>query len=170
MKCKVYFLNPKESLKTPFLFASAKKRITYLSYCRVVIKVNAQKFFRIEVNTSWGHLIKERKTLTKPEETVKEAKRAYRDGIKKAWEVYTQDNIMVQEAKKTLDSAIDEAYKSCLPEHGEGMPKTEYKQANRLYIQTLYEIHSKFADTIGQIWVVFMEDMETTSWLTKKNT
>jgi hypothetical protein len=40
----------------------------------VVIKVNAQKFFRIEVNTSWGHLIKERKTLTKPEETVKEAK------------------------------------------------------------------------------------------------
>jgi hypothetical protein len=50
------------------------------------------------------------------------------------------------------------------------MPKKEYKQANRLYIQTLYKIHSKFADTIGQNWVVFMKDMETTSWLTKKNT
>jgi hypothetical protein len=169
MKRKVYFLNPKESLKTLFLFASAKKRITYLSYCSVVIKVNAQKFFRIEVSTSWGHLIKERKTLTKPEETIKEAKRAYRDGIKKAWEVYTQDDIIVQEAKKTLDSAIDEAYKSCLPEHGEGMPKTEYEKASRLYIQTLYKIHSKFADAIGQIWVVFIKDMETT-WLTKKNT
>jgi len=132
--------------------------------------VNAQKFFRIEVSTSWGHLIKERKTLTKPEETVKEAKRIYRDGIKKAWEVYTQDNIMVQKAKKTLDSAIDEAYKSYLPEHGEGMPKKEYQKANRLYIQALYKIHSKFAKTIGQIWAVFMKDMETTSWLTKKNT
>jgi 5-methylthioribose kinase len=136
----------------------------------VVIRVNAQKFFRIEVSTSWGHLIKERKTLTKHEETVKEAKRVYRDGIKKAWEVYTQDNIMVQKAKKTLDSAIDEAYKSYLPEHGEGMPKKEYKKANRLYIQTLYKIHSKFAKTIGPIWAVFMKDMETTSWLTKKNT
>ena len=111
-----------------FLFASAKERITFLSYCcRVVIKVNAQKFFRIEVSTSWGHLIKERKTLTEPEETIKEAKRAYRDGIKKAWEIYTQDNIIVQEAKNTLNSAIDEVYKSCLPEHGEGMPKTEYE-------------------------------------------
>jgi len=136
----------------------------------VVIKVNAQKFFRIEVSTSWGHLIKERKTLTKPEETIKEAKRAYRDGIKKAWDIYTQDNMIVQEAKNTLNSAIDEAYKSCLPEHGEELPQTEYKQANRLYIQTLYKIHSKFADTIGQNWVAFMKDMETTSWLTKKNT
>jgi 5-methylthioribose kinase len=147
-----------------------RKGITYLSYNVVVIKVNAQKFFRIEVSTSWGHLIKERKTLTKPEETIKEAKRAYRDGIKKAWDVYTQDNIIVQEAKNTLNSAIDEAYKSCLPEHGEELPQTEYEQANRLYIRTLYEIHSKFADTIGQNWVAFMKDMETTSWLTKKNT
>ena len=136
----------------------------------MVIRVNAQKFFRIEVSTSWGHLIKERKTLTKPEETIKEARRAYRDGIKKAWDIYTQDNIIVQKAKTTLNSAIDEAYKSCLPEHGEGMPQAEYGQANRLYIQTLYKIHSKFADTIGQIWAVFMKDMETTSWLTKKNT
>jgi hypothetical protein len=136
----------------------------------VVIKVNAQKFFRIEVSTSWGHLIKERKTLTKPEETIKEAKRAYRDGIKNAWEIYTQDNIIVQEAKNTLNSEIDEAYKSFLPEHGEGMPKREYENANRRYIQTLYKIHSKFADTIGKNWVAFMKDMETTSWLTKKNT
>jgi hypothetical protein len=134
----------------------------------MVIKVNAQKFFRIEVGTSWGHLIKERKTLTKPEETIKEAKRAYRDGIKKAWEVYTRDNIVVQEANNTLNSEIDEAYKSCLPEHGERMPKKEYENANRLYIQTLYKIHSKFADTIGQIWAVFLKDMESTSWLTEK--
>ena len=147
-----------------------RKGITYLSYNVVVIKVNAQKFFRIEVSTSWGHLIKERKTLTKPEETIKEAKRAYRDGIKKAWDIYTQDNMIVQEAKKTLNLAIDEAYKSCLPEHREEMPQTEYELANRLYIQTLYKIHSKFADTIGQNWVAFMKDMETTSWLTKKNT
>ena len=130
--------------------------------------MNAQKFFRIEVSTSWGHLIKERKTLTKPEETIKEAKRAYRDGIKKAWEVYTQDNIIVQEAKNTLNSEIDEAYKSCLPKHGEGMPKKEYENANKLYIQTLYKIHSKFADTIEQIWAVFMKDMESASWLTEK--
>jgi 5-methylthioribose kinase len=147
-----------------------RKGITYLSYNVVVTKVNAQKFFRIEVSTSWGHLIKERKTLTKPEETIKEAKRAYRDGIKKAWDIYTQDNMIVQEAKDTLNSAIDEAYKSCLPEHGGEMPQTEYEQANRLYIQTLYKIHSKFANTIGQNWVAFMKDMETTSWLTKKNT
>ena len=66
---------------------SKKDKKTCLSYCRVVIKVNAQKFFRIEVSTSWGHLIKEKKTLTKPEETIEEAKRANRDGIKKAWEV-----------------------------------------------------------------------------------
>jgi hypothetical protein len=134
-----------------------------------VIKVNAQKFFRIEVSTSWGHLIKERKTLTKPEETIKETKRAYRDGIKKAWDIYTQDNIIVQEAKNTLNSAIDEAYKSCLTEHEEGMPKTEYEQANRLYIQTLYKIHSKFADTIGQIWETFMKDMESSSGVIRKN-
>jgi mannose/cellobiose epimerase-like protein (N-acyl-D-glucosamine 2-epimerase family) len=135
----------------------------------VVIKVNAKKFFRIEVSTSWGHLIRERKTLTKREETIKEARRAYRDGIKKAWDIYTQDNIVVQEAKKTLDSAIDEAYKSCLPEHREGMSQTEYEHANRLYAKTLYKVHRKFADTIGQIWGAFMEDMETYSWLTKKN-
>ena len=136
----------------------------------MVIKVNAQKFFRIEVSTCWGHLIKEKTTLTKPEETIKEAKKAYRDGIKKAWDIYTQDNIMVQKAKNTLNSAIDKAYKSCLPEDGKGMPQTEYKQANRRYIQTLYKIHGKFADTIGQIWAVFIKDLETTSLLTKKNT
>ena len=136
----------------------------------MVTKVNAKKFFRIEVSTSWGHLIKERKMLTKPEETIKEARRAYRDGIKKAWDIYTQDNIIVQKAKTTLNSAIDEAYKSCLPENGEGMPQAEYVQANRLYIRTLYKIHTKFADTIGQNWAFFMKDMETTSWLTKKNT
>jgi hypothetical protein len=135
-----------------------------------VIDVNAQKFFRIEVSTSWGHLIKERKTLTKREETIKEARRAYRDGIKKAWDIYTQNNIIVQEAKKTLDSAIDEAYKSCLPELREGMSQTEYEQANRLYIKTLSKVHRKFADTIGQIWEVFMKDMETSSRLIKKNT
>ncbi len=100
--------------------------------------------------------------MTKTEETIKEAKRAYRDGIKKAWDIYTQDNMIVQEAKNTLNSAIDEAYKSCLPEHREEMPQTKYKQANRLYIQTLYKIHNKFADTIGQYWVAFMKDMETT--------
>jgi hypothetical protein len=135
----------------------------------VVLKVNAQKFFRIEVSTSWGHLIKERKTLTKPEETIKDAKRAYRDGIRKAWDIYTQDNIIVQEAKNNLNSSIDEAYKSCLPEHGEGMPKPEYERANRLYIQTLYEIHSKFADTIGQIWETFMKDVESSSGVIRKN-
>jgi hypothetical protein len=147
-----------------------KKRITYFSYCRLVIKVNAQKFFRNEVSESWGHLIRERKRLTKREETIKEARRAYRDGIKDAWNVYTQDNKVVQAARKALDLAIDEAYKSCLPEHREGMPQTEYEQANRLYIKTLYTIHSKFADTVGQNWVVFMKDMETASWLTQKKT
>ena len=73
----------------------------------------------MEVSTSWGYLVKKRKTLTKGEETIKEARMAYRQGIKKAWDIYTQDNITVKEAKKTLNSAIDEAYKSCLPEHGE---------------------------------------------------
>jgi hypothetical protein len=135
-----------------------------------VIKVKAQKFFRSEVSTNWGHLVREPKRLTKREETIKEARRAYRDGIKNAWDIYTRDNKVVQKAKKTLDLAIDEAYKSCLPEHREGMPQTEYEQANRLYIQTLYKIHKEFADTIGQNWAVFMKDMENTSSLTKKNT
>jgi 5-methylthioribose kinase len=130
--------------------------------------VNAKKFFRMEVSISWGHLVRERKTLTKREENVREAVRAYRDGIKKAWEVYTEDNMVVKEAKKTLDSEIDEAYKSCLPERGEKMSQTEYEKANRLYLKTLSKIHAKFADTIGQIWGVFMKDMETSSWLTKK--
>jgi 5-methylthioribose kinase len=132
--------------------------------------VNAKKFFRMEVSISWGHLVRERKTLTKREETIREAVRAYRDGIKKAWDVYTEDNMVVKEAKKTLDSAIDEAYKSCLPERGEKMSQTEYEKANRLYLKTLSKIHAKFAETIGQIWEVFMMDMETSSWLTKKNT
>jgi 5-methylthioribose kinase len=130
--------------------------------------VNAKKFFRMEVSISWGHLVRERKTLTKREENVREAVRAYRDGIKKAWDVYTEDNMVVKEAKKTLDSEIDEAYKSCLPERGEEMSQTEYEKANRLYLKTLSKIHAKFADTIGQIWGVFMKDMETSSWLTKK--
>ena len=99
--------------------------------------MNAKQFFRIEVSASWGHLIRERKTLTKDEEKVREARRAYRDGIKKAWDIYTQDNIIVQEAKKTLDSAIDEAYKLCLPEHGERMAQTEYEQAPN-FISKLY--------------------------------
>jgi len=133
----------------------------YLPYCIVVIIVNAQKFFRIEVSPSWGYLVKKRRTLTKSEETIKEARRVYRQGIKKAWDIYTQDNIIVKEAKKTLDSGIDEAYKSCLPEHGDEMSQTEYEQANKLYFKTLSKIHCKFADTIGQIWKVFMKDMET---------
>jgi len=136
----------------------------------VVINVNAKQFFRIEVSTSWGHLIRERKTLTKDEEKVREARKAYRDGIKKAWDIYTEDNMIVKEAKKTLDSAIDEAYKSCLAEHGERMAQTEYEQATKLYFKTLYKVHRKFADTIGPIWGVFMKDMETSPRLTKKNT
>jgi 5-methylthioribose kinase len=132
--------------------------------------MNAKQFFRIEVSTSWGHLIRERKTLTKDEETVREARKTYRDGIKKAWEIYTQDNMIVKEAKKTLDLAIDEAYKLCLPEHGERMAQTEYEQATKLYFKTLYKVHRKFADTIGQIWGVFMKDMETSPRLSKKNT
>ena len=132
--------------------------------------MNAKQFFRIEVSASWGHLIRERKMQTKDEEKIREARRAYRDGIKKAWDIYTQDNMIVKEAKKTLDSAIDEAYKLCLPEHGERMAQTEYEQATKLYFKTLYKVHRKFADTIGQIWAVFIKDMETTSWLTKKNT
>ena len=132
--------------------------------------MNAKQFFRNEVSTSWGHLIRERKTLTKDEEKVREARKVYRDGIKKAWDIYTQDNVIVKEAKKSLDSAIDEAYKSCLPEHGERMTQTEYEQATKLYFKTLYKVHRKFADTIGQIWGVFMKDMETSPRLTKKNT
>ena len=132
--------------------------------------MNAKQFFRIEVSTGWGHLIRERKTLTKDEEKVREARRAYRDGIKKAWDIYTQDNLLVKEAKKTLDSAIDEAYKLCLPEHGEGMAQTEYEQATKLYFKTLYKVHRKFADSIGQVWSVFMGDIETSPRLSKKNT
>jgi len=169
VKISLLCYNLEENPKKTSFFGLAKKRITYLSYCRVVIKVNAQKFFRIEVSTSWGHLIKERKTLTKPEEAKKEAKRAYRDGIKKAWDIYTQDNKIVQEAKNTRNSEIDKAYKLCLPEHGEGMPQTEYEQANRLYIKNLYEIHSKFANMIGQIWETFMKDMESSSRVIWKN-
>jgi 5-methylthioribose kinase len=115
-------------------------------------------------------LIRERKTLTKDEEKIREARRAYRDGIKKAWDIYTQDNLIVNEAKKTLDSAIDEAYKLCLPEHGERMAQTEYEQATKLYFKTLCKVHRKFADTIGQVWGVFMKDIETYPRLTKKNT
>jgi hypothetical protein len=136
----------------------------------MVIDINAKQFFRIEVSTGWGHLIKEKKELTKVEEKVREAIRAYRDGIKQAWDIYTQDNNVVREAKKTLDLAIDEAYKFCLPEHGERLAQAEYEQATKLYFKTLYKVHRKFADTIGQIWCVFMKYMETSPRLTKKNT
>lgn len=112
---------------------------------------------------------KERKTLTKSEETTKEARKVYRDGIERAWDIYTQDNIIVKEAKKTLNSAIDEAYKSYRPEEREGMSQKEYEQAKRLYVKTLSKVHCKFADTIGQIWAVFMKDMETSASLTKEN-
>ena len=132
--------------------------------------MNAKQFFRIEVSISWGHLIREKKTLTKDEEKVRESRRAYRDGIKKAWDIYTEDNLLVKDAKKTLDSAIDEAYNLCLPEHGERMPQTKYEQATKLYFKTLYKVHRKFADTIGQIWCVFMKDMETSPRLPKENT
>ena len=40
----------------------------------------------------------------------RESKRSTKDlwdGIKKAWDIYTQDNIIVKDAKKNLDSAID---------------------------------------------------------------
>ncbi len=69
----------------------------------------------------------------------------------------TEDNLLVKDAKKTLDSAIDEAYNICLPEHGERMPQTKYEQATKLYFKTLYKVHRKFADTIGQIWVCLHE-------------
>jgi hypothetical protein len=100
---------------------------------------------------------------------VREARRTYRDGIKKALDIYVQDNMIVKEAKKTLDSAINEAYNLCLPEYGERMAQTEYEQATKLYFKTLYKVHHKFADRIGQIWGVFMKDMETYPRLTKKN-
>jgi mannose/cellobiose epimerase-like protein (N-acyl-D-glucosamine 2-epimerase family) len=74
-----------------------------------VKEVNAQKFFRVEVSSSWGYLVKEKKTLTKQEETIREARVVYREGIRKAWDIYTQDNVIVKEAKKVLDSKIDEA-------------------------------------------------------------
>ncbi len=135
-----------------------------------LINMNAKQFFKIEVSISWGHLIREKKALTKDEENLREAIRAYRDGIKKAWDIYTQDNRIVKEAKKTLDSAIDEAYKLCLPEHGERMAQTEYEQATKLYLKTLYKVHRKFADTIEKVWSVFIKDMETSPRLTKKNT
>jgi hypothetical protein len=134
-----------------------------------VKKVNAQKFFRMKVSSSWGYLVKERKTLTKSEETIKEARKVYRDGIEKAWDIYTQDNIIVNEAKKTLNSAIEEAYKSCLPEEREGMSQKEYEQAKKLYAKTLSNVHCRFADTIAQFWAVFMKDMETSASLTKEN-
>jgi hypothetical protein len=123
--------------------------------------MNSKQFFRTEVSTKWGYLLGERKTLTKDEEKVRESRRVYRDGIKKAWDIYTQDNLLVKDAKKTLDSTIDEVYKLCLPEHGERMTQTDYEQATKLYIKTLYKVHREFADTIGQIWAVFMKDMVT---------
>jgi hypothetical protein len=132
--------------------------------------MNAKQFYRIEVSTSWGHLIREKKTLTKDEERVREARRTYRDGIKKAWDIYTQDNMVVKEAKKSLDLAIDEAYKLCLPEHGERMAQIEYELATKLYFKTLYKVHRKFADTIGLIWGGFMKDIETFPKVTNKNT
>lgn len=132
-------------------------------------KVNAQKFFRVEVSSSWGYLVKEKKPLTKQEETIREAKVVYREGIRKAWDIYTQDNAVVKEANRFLDSEIDEAFKSCLPENGEKMSQREYEQAKKLYFKTLAKVHSKFADKIGQIWEVFMKDMETSLSHTKKN-
>jgi hypothetical protein len=50
------------------------------------------------------------------------------------------------------------------------MAQTENEQATKLYFKTLYKVHRKFADTIGQIWSVFIKDMETSPRLTKKNT
>jgi hypothetical protein len=75
--------------------------------------------------------------------------------------------MIVEEAKKALDSAIDEAHKLYLPEHGEKMAQTEYEQATQLYFKTLYKVHRKFADTIGTIWALFTKDMETSLSPTK---
>jgi len=123
----------------------------------------------MEVSSSWGYLVTERKTLTEHQEIIKEARKVYHEGIKKAWDIYTKDNKIVQEAKKALSSAIDEAYKSCLPEDGEGMTQREHEQANRLYVETLSKLHCKFADTIERIWKAFIKDMVTSTWLTEKN-
>ena len=131
--------------------------------------MNAEKFFRVEVSSSWGYLVKEKTPLTKQEETIKEARVVYREGIRKAWDIYTQDNAIVKEAKKVLDLKIDEAYRSCLPKNGEGLPQKEYEKAKRLYFKTLSKVHSEFVDTVGMLWDVFMKDMETSLSLTKKN-
>jgi hypothetical protein len=43
-----------------------------------------------------GILARERKTLTKQEETIKEAREVYCERIRKAWDIYTQDNVIVK--------------------------------------------------------------------------
>jgi 5-methylthioribose kinase len=91
-------------------------------------------------------LVRKKKTLTEREETIKEARRVFHTGIREAWDIYTKDNKIVQEAKKTLSSAIDETYKSCLPENGEGLTQREYEQANRIYVETLSKLYCNFAD------------------------
>ncbi len=49
--------------------------------------MNAHKFFKMEVVSGWGYMVKERKTLTKDEERKKQAVRALRNGIKEALEI-----------------------------------------------------------------------------------
>jgi hypothetical protein len=113
----------------------------------------ARKLFRREVNDSWGYLV--RKTRTKEsslrEKRIEEARRAYWQGMERAWEIYTEDNTIVKPAKEALEKSISQANRLYLQEDLNYNPKH--------FMKAMYRAHDEFADRVAPIFKVFMLDM-----------
>lgn len=89
-----------------------------------------------------------------------EARRAYHNGIQKAWDIYTENNELVKRAKKTLDVTIHEAYELQCKNEDE-MSDEEYARANRICFKAARKAYEDFSEVVNHIWEDFVKDMES---------
>ena len=115
--------------------------------------VEAKKLFRRRVNHGWGYLVRKRKSIESSprEKKIEEAHRTYWQGIERAWEIYTEDNTLVKQAKEALEESINQANKLYLQEGSNYSPKH--------FLKAKYRAHDEFADKVAMIFKEFMHDM-----------
>lgn len=123
------------------------------------VLADARRFFRREVDDSWGYLVRKRKERTPREETIAEARRIYWNGIKRAWRIYTKDNEIAKRADAALDKAIHEAYERVFKVEEE-MSDEAYDAANKLYVRMICQLHDDYAEKVAGIWKAFTKDMK----------
>jgi len=120
---------------------------------------DARIFFRRVVYDRWGHLIRKRKERTAREQTIREVQLIYWQGIRRAWEIYTKDDMIVKQAYEALGKAISQAHELYLKDEEE-MSDKAYARANKLFVKAIRQAHDDYAETVAQVWRAFIKDMK----------